>query len=120
LSRLKEGRLVLTYGYRRPPFGIRARISDDDGRTWTPEFVLRDDGGSWDLGYPRTLMRPDGLLVTVYYFNTGSKSERFVAATIWDPQSGTTLSAGAIPDEPRMATAVRGGPSESWPIASEQ
>ncbi len=26
--------------------------------------VYRDDGGSWDLGCPRTLLRSDGALVT--------------------------------------------------------
>ena len=53
--------------------------------SWGEEIVLRDDGGNWDLGYTRTLQRPDGKLVTVYYYNTDKDSERFIAATIWDP-----------------------------------
>jgi hypothetical protein len=88
LLALQDGRLVLTYGFREPPFGIRAVFSGDQGRTWSEPFVLRDDGGSWDLGYTRTVQRPDGLLVTVYYYNLGEDSERFIAATIWDPGSG--------------------------------
>src|SRR5262249_37176712 len=69
LIRLRDGRLVLTYGYRSAPFGIRARISADAGKTWSDEIVLRDGGGAWDLGYTRSVQRPDGKIVTVYYFN---------------------------------------------------
>lgn len=85
LLRLRDGRLVLTYGYREEPYGIRAVTSADDGRTWSAPFVLRDDGGSWDLGYTRTFQRTDGRLVTVYYYNLDADGERFIGGTIWDP-----------------------------------
>jgi BNR repeat-like domain len=85
LLRLRDGRLVLTYGYRLEPYGIRAVISGDDGRTWGPDIGLREDGGCPDLGYTRTVQRMDGKLVTVYYYNLSSDSERFIAATIWEP-----------------------------------
>ena len=85
LIRLKDGRLALTYGYRVEPYGIRARFSGDDGKSWSEETILRADGGSWDLGYPRTVQRKDGKLVAVYYFNTAATAERFIGATIWDP-----------------------------------
>ena len=84
---LHDGRLALTYGYRLKPYGIRARLSEDQGKTWGEEIVLRDDGGSWDLGYTRSVERPDGKIVTAYYFNTGANSERFIGATIWDPSA---------------------------------
>jgi hypothetical protein len=87
LLRAADGRLVLTYGFRSAPYGIRARISRDEGKTWDPEIVLRDDGGCWDLGYTRTVQRPDGRLVTVYYFNDSRDAERYIAATIWDPDA---------------------------------
>jgi hypothetical protein len=86
MIKLKDGRLVITYGFRSAPYGIRARISDDQGKTWGPEIVLRDDAGTWDLGYPRTVQRADGKIVTVYYFNDGKDQERYIAATIWDPR----------------------------------
>ena len=60
-------------------------MSHDNGRTWTQEIILRDDGGGRDVGYPRTLQRPDGKIVTVYYFHDEPKSDRYVAATTWDP-----------------------------------
>jgi hypothetical protein len=89
LNQLDDGRIVCVYGYRRPPFGIRARVSEDNGRTWSGEIVLRDDGGSTDLGYPRTHVRKDGRLVSVYYFNEIADriqlngGVRHIVATIW-------------------------------------
>lgn len=85
LLRLHDGRLCLIYGYRGKPFSMRARLSTDGGRTWGPELTLREDGVDWDLGYPRSVQRPDGKIVTVYYFNDSSAPERFIGATIWSP-----------------------------------
>ena len=85
MIRLKDGRIVVTYGYRAKPYGIRAKISLDEGKTWEQEIHLRDDGLSADLGYPRTVQRPDGKIVTVYYFTTKEIPEQHIAATIWDP-----------------------------------
>ena len=85
LIRLRDGRLCLAHGYRSAPYGIRARLSRDNGATWGEEISLRHDGGTWDLGYPRTVQRSDGKIVTIYYFNDDKDKERFIAATIWDP-----------------------------------
>ena len=85
LIRLRDGRLCLTYGFRSAPMGMRARLSSDQGTTWGPEIVLRDDGVTHDLGYPRSFQRADGKVVTVYYYNDGVHSERFIAATTWNP-----------------------------------
>jgi photosystem II stability/assembly factor-like uncharacterized protein len=85
LIKLKDGRLAIVYGYRAEPFGIRARLSDDSGESWGSEIVLRKDAGSWDLGYPRTVQRPDGKIVTIYYFNDAADQERYIGATIWEP-----------------------------------
>jgi hypothetical protein len=83
---LQDGRLALIYGYRSEPYGIRVVFSSDQGATWSPPVALRDDGGYWDVGYPRTVQRPDGKLVTVYYFTDARESLRYIAATIWDPR----------------------------------
>ncbi len=82
---LHDGRVCLTYGYRRKPCGARARISSDEGRTWGPEIVLRDDGLTGDLGYPRTVVQPDGKIVTIYYFNGPKDDDRTIQATLWTP-----------------------------------
>lgn len=67
LLRLRDGRLLMSYGYRRPPYGNRARISSDHGRTWSEEIVLSSDGRNGDLGYPSTVELADGTLLTVWY-----------------------------------------------------
>jgi len=84
---LKDGRLCLTYGVRKPPFRMCAKLSKDGGRTWGEEITLRDDGGCRDIGYPRSVERADGKVVTIYYFNDSEDTDRYVAATIWDPKS---------------------------------
>ena len=84
LIRLQGGRLCLTYGYRAEPFSIRARISSD-GKTWSPERTIRGAGGGRDIGYPRSVQRPDGKVVTIYYFHDQPASDRYIAATIWTP-----------------------------------
>lgn len=86
LVRLPDGRICLTYGYRRKPCGVRARITADEGRTWGPEIIVRQDGLTGDLGYPRSVVRTDGKIVTMYYFN-GPKSDdqRTIQASIWKP-----------------------------------
>jgi hypothetical protein len=83
MLRLHDGRLCITYGYRSPPYGMRARLSQDDGQTWSDEIILRADAGNADLGYPRTVQRADGTLVTVYYYNEDENRERIIAATLW-------------------------------------
>jgi BNR repeat-like domain len=86
LIRLADGSLCLTYGYRAAPYGMRARLSRDHGRTWEPEIALREDGAGRDLGYPRSVQRPDGQVVTVYYFWAHADGpDRTIDATIWDP-----------------------------------
>lgn len=65
-----DGRLVMVYGYRLAPQGIRAKVSEDGRKTWGPELIVRDDGGSWDLGYPNAWETDDGRIGTIYYFNS--------------------------------------------------
>ena len=83
LLKLQDGRLCLTYGYRAAPFGIHARLSADGGKSWGAIIPLREDGACSDLGYPRTIQRADGTLVTTYYFNDHAETERYIAATLW-------------------------------------
>lgn len=86
LIKLRDRRLCLAYGVRAEPYRICAKLSSDGGRTWGDEIVLRDDGAGRDMGYTRSVQRPDGKIVTVYYFNDGKTGpERYIAATIWEP-----------------------------------
>lgn len=85
MIRLRDRRLCLVYGYRAEPYGIRGRLSEDDGQTWSDEVVLRDDAGNRDIGYPRIAQRSDGTVVAVYYYNDGPQENRYIAATLWKP-----------------------------------
>lgn len=67
LLRLGDGRLLMSYGHRREPFGNQARVSTDHGRTWSKAKTISDDGVRRDLGYPSTVELPNGRLVTVWY-----------------------------------------------------
>jgi len=91
LSRLPSGRLVCSWGWRLPddgsgPTAIQARTSDDHGTTWGDTLTLRQDGFDYDIGYCRQVVRPDGKVVTVYYYRTKAdgQSPTYIAATIWD------------------------------------
>ncbi|MGQ9369612.1 exo-alpha-sialidase [Azospirillum sp. ST 5-10] len=83
---LTDGRVLLVYGYRHPPFGVRARV-------WDPaagepedaaEIVLRDDSPSADVGYPWATALPDGRALVVYYICDGT-GVRHIAATLIEP-----------------------------------
>jgi Neuraminidase (sialidase) len=67
LLRLRDGRLLMSYGHRRNPLGNQARVSSDNGKSWSAPVILSDDGISGDLGYPSTVECDDGMLVSVWY-----------------------------------------------------
>lgn len=67
LLRLNDGHLLMCYGWRTEPYGVRAKISADCGDSWSEEIVLADDGATWDLGYPSSTQLPNGSIVTVWY-----------------------------------------------------
>lgn len=81
--RLPDGRVWLVYGYRHKPYGIRARVLDAECREpgKAGEIVLRDDGGSGDLGYPWAAVLPGGKVLTVYYFNEAIGT-RYIGGTV--------------------------------------
>jgi len=89
LIKLHDGRLCLTYGYRAAPFSMQARLSDDGGTSWSGPIILRDDGAGRDIGYPRTVQRTDGKIVTIYYFYDDTDVDRKIIATIWSPPETT-------------------------------
>ena len=67
LLKLRDDRLIMTYGHRRKPYGNQARISSDNGKTWSDEIIISGDGIGGDLGYPSTVELADGTLLTVWY-----------------------------------------------------
>ena len=74
----------MTYGYRRPPFGNQARVSKDNGDTWSGAMTLSDDGEGSDLGYPSTVELEDGTLVTVWYERMADSPNAVLRQAVWN------------------------------------
>ena len=103
LLKLRDGRVLCSYGLRRQPMGIRAVLSYDAGQSWDTDntYVLRDDGGylsnaprrpqsrrglhspEGDLGYARSTELSDGSILTVYYI-TLADGVTHAACTRWE------------------------------------
>lgn len=84
-------RLVAIYGSRETKTkGMFAVVSDDAGFTWSQPIVLRNDARTWDFGYPRAFVRPDGVIVAVYYYTTKEQPQQHIAATLWKPPAALT------------------------------
>ena len=73
LINLQDGRVLCVYGRRRyPDPGVRGCVSED-GVTWKPEdeFIVRAvpdlPPALMHIGYPSTVQRDDGTIVTVYH-----------------------------------------------------
>ncbi len=65
---LSDGSVLLVYGHRREPYGVRARVSRDGGESWIDRtLVLADDGSTIDCGYPSVVRRKDGTILVAYY-----------------------------------------------------
>ena len=83
LLRLRSGKLLMTYGYRRAPFGNQARLSNDWGRTWSDPLIISSDGPSKDLGYPSTVEFDDGSLLTAWYELMKGSSHAVLRVARW-------------------------------------
>ncbi|MCK5806110.1 MAG: exo-alpha-sialidase [Lentisphaeria bacterium] len=87
LLTLRDKRLLMVYGYRYVPFGIRAVVSLDHGTTWNldDEMVLAFDAPFSDVGYPVSVELDDGRVLTVYYTNADKPEACFIQAAIYRP-----------------------------------
>ena len=66
---LKSGNILLSYGYRREPYGMRVRLCNSEltNISEAEELVLRDDGLGEDLGYPNAIQLDNGDILVSYY-----------------------------------------------------
>lgn len=83
LLRLRDGRLLSTFGYRIQPSGNRAAVSEDGGRTWGQPLVLDEKPVGRDLGYPSTVELGDGSLLSVWYEKLPADTLAVVRAARW-------------------------------------
>jgi sialidase-1 len=82
--RLSSGNVLVAYGYRYQPFGLRAFIIDGECNNFDQiqDTVLRDDGIGMDIGYTSSVLLNNGdFLITYYYFDEENGS-RYIAGTI--------------------------------------
>ena len=81
--RLPDNRVLLTYGYRHVPYGIRARILNEECTDYSSsaEMIIRDDGGNTDIGYTCPVMTDKNHILVTYYFNK-ENGTRHIAGTI--------------------------------------
>lgn len=89
LVALSDGSILLAYGNRNPPYRVEGRISRDGGQTWLPTLLTFSghlygynvtEPRPTDLGYPSTVILPDGRGVTAYYYTPSlrqSGADRF-------------------------------------------
>ena len=86
LTKLRDGRLLMSYGHRRKPYGNQARVSRDNGKNWSEPIIISDDGAGGDLGYPSTIETNDGMLVTVWYEKMQGSSKAVLRQARWSLQ----------------------------------
>jgi hypothetical protein len=81
--RLPDNRVLITYGYRHKPYGIRARILNAECTDYktAPEIILRADGGGKDIGYTWPVQMDDNRVLVTYYYNIDNGT-RHIAGTI--------------------------------------
>ena len=90
LLRLKDGRILLSYGKRlEGQSGVLAKFSRDDGATWSAPVRLMNSTAI-DCGYPSSVQRADGKIVTAYYSQAVQNHERYhLGVALWDaPPTG--------------------------------
>ena len=78
-----SGVLVCTYGYRLEPYGIRAMVSRDLGRTWETDLILREGYPTRDLGYPATIELKDGSMLTIFYAKEEKQGPAVIMQQKW-------------------------------------
>ncbi len=84
LTMLKNGWLLVVYGYRRNVYSERACISKDEGKTWDiANEVVLCNGVNSDLGYPSSVQLDDESILTVYYQVTKKGEPTVLMSTHW-------------------------------------
>ena len=66
---------------------IGGMVSEDEGQTWSREFVIRDDASTPDIGYPVATELEDGRIFAAYYYTLEDGSRfggaRFIAGSFF-------------------------------------
>jgi hypothetical protein len=81
---LQDNDILLAYGYRRDPMGIRLSwLKNGDVKSFDAlnEMVIRDDGLDDDIGYPTLCLTSRNTIVLAYYFRSREDEDptRYIA-----------------------------------------
>lgn len=82
--RLQSGNVLLTYGHRHKPYGIRALLLDPDCSNIdeAEQIILRDDGLGFDIGYTSSVQLDNGDILVTYYDYDEQHELRYIAGTL--------------------------------------
>ena len=75
------------------PMGVQALASHDGGASWNQKdkLALSWQAPNRDTGYPSSLVRPDGKILTLYYQVDdleNAPESASLQAIIWEPPAG--------------------------------
>ncbi len=84
LTRLRDGRLACAWADRDGQ-RMLLRLSDDGGRSWGPQRLIRSNPHSFDMGYPQLRQNERGELVLIYYLATDERPHAYIEAALFRP-----------------------------------
>ena len=81
---LSGGNVLITYGHRYTPYGIKAVLLDGEFENIheAEEILIRDDGVNHDLGYTSSVQMSNGDILVTYYIFHKNDTTRYIAGTI--------------------------------------
>ncbi|MBN2851567.1 MAG: exo-alpha-sialidase [Clostridia bacterium] len=81
---LKSGNVLMTYGHRYSPYGIKAVLLDGEMENIASKeaIQIRGCGINHDLGYTRSVQLDNGDIIVVYYMYDKEDNIRHIEATI--------------------------------------
>lgn len=84
ILRLQSGNVLLTYGHRLKPYGIRALLLNAECTNLdkAESIILRDDSPGFDIGYTSSVQLVNGEILVTYYYYEEQQELRYIAGTI--------------------------------------
>ncbi len=81
---LKSGNVLMTYGHRYSPYGIKAVLLNEELTDLhdAKEILIRDDGVNVDLGYTSSVQMPNDDVLVTYYIFSKDDTTRYISGTI--------------------------------------
>ncbi|MBN2557615.1 MAG: exo-alpha-sialidase [Clostridia bacterium] len=81
---LDSGNVLLSYGHRYSPYGIKVVLLDGELENIhsARPVLIRSDGVNHDLGYTSSVQMPDGNILVTYYIFHKNDTTRYIAGTV--------------------------------------